>query len=227
MEVEILEQFFFDASADAVAEERAVGHDHRGACRASGGASQLAHDELEEEQGRLGGLRVGGKIALDAFFFLAAERRVGEDDVHAVPVADLGELLAERVAVVDLRGVQTVQQEVHLAEQIGERLGFAAENEVPAESCGRHGLDLSAELVEGFDQETAGAAGRVEHGFAQARVGDDHEVHDRPRACRTRLCRRLRRASPQHGFIECAMGVDLVAAVKWMPVTRLTTSRSR
>ena len=94
---------------------------------AVGSSAQLPHDELQEEQRRLGGLLVLGEVALDALLLLAAEGRVGEDHVHPVLLADLGELEAQGVAGVDLRGVQAVQQQVHLAEQVGQRLGLAAE----------------------------------------------------------------------------------------------------
>ena len=88
---------------------------------------QLAHDELQEEQRRLGGLPVLGEVALNALLLLAAEGRIGEDHVHAVLLADLGELEAQGVARVDLRRVEAVQQQVHLAEQVRERLRLAAE----------------------------------------------------------------------------------------------------
>ena len=138
MQVELLEQLLLDAGADAVAEQRAVGHDHAAApARLAGGAAQLAHDELQEQQRRLGGLLVLGEVALDAALLLAAEGRVGQDHVHPVLVADLGEREAQAVAGVDLRGLQAVQQQVHLAEQVGQRLGLAAEDALaPAASCG-------------------------------------------------------------------------------------------
>jgi hypothetical protein len=96
--------------ADAIAEEGAVGHDDGGATAGAGlavarrGAEtpQLAHDELEEEQGGFGGLLVFGEVAQDAALLLAAEGRVGEDHVHAVLVADLAELEAEAVLRVSL-----------------------------------------------------------------------------------------------------------------------------
>ena len=130
VEVELLEQLLLDAGADAVAEEGAVGDDDGGAgrpARRRRPAVQLAHDELQEEQRRLGGLLVLGEVALDALLLLAAEGRIGEDHVHPVLLADLGQLEAQGVARVDLRGVEAVQEQVHLAEQIGQRLRLAAE----------------------------------------------------------------------------------------------------
>ena len=96
--------------------KRAVGHDDGGAgvgfgpgltrqmppdtaqCRRAGAAAQFAHDQLQEEQRGFGGLLVFREIALDALFLFAAEGRVGEDHVHAVALADVGELEAEGVA---------------------------------------------------------------------------------------------------------------------------------
>ncbi len=68
-----------------------------------------------------------GEIALDAFLFLAAERGVGEDDVDPVLLANVGKLVAEGVAGVNLGGIEAVQEEVHLAEEVRQRLGLAAE----------------------------------------------------------------------------------------------------
>ena len=176
-------------------------------------AFQLAHDELKEEQGGFGGLLVFGEVALDALFLLAAEGRVGEDDVHAVLFADLGQLVAQGVAGVDLRGVEPVQKQVHLAEQVGQGLGLAAEDGALLQNLAvGHGLDLFAEMVEGLDQEAAGAGGRVEHGLAQARVGDGHhEAHDRPRGVELARVAGGVAHLAQHGFVECAQGVQLVA----------------
>jgi hypothetical protein len=88
---------------------------------------QPAHDELQEEEGGLGNLTVFGEVALDAFLFLASERWVGENDVDAFLFADFGELETERAPGIDLRRVEAVQQEVHLAEQIRQGLRLAAE----------------------------------------------------------------------------------------------------
>jgi hypothetical protein len=39
-------------------------------------AAQLAHDELKEQERGFGGLPILWKVALDAFLFLASERRI-------------------------------------------------------------------------------------------------------------------------------------------------------
>ena len=156
---------------------------------------------------------VFGEVALDAFLLLAAEGRVGEDDVHAVALADVGELEAEGVAGVNLRGVEAVQEQVHLAEQIRQRLGFAAEERAfLQEAAVGDGFDLLGQVVVGFDEEAAGAAGGVEHGFAQARIGDgDHEADDGARGVELAGIAGGIAHLAEHGFVEGAEGVQLVA----------------
>jgi hypothetical protein len=100
MQVKIFEQVFLDAGADAVTEEDAVGR-HHGGPAGFGLAPEFAHDELEEEEGRFGGLHIIGKIAQDAPIFFAAEGGIGEDDIHPVLVADFFEGDGDGVAVVD------------------------------------------------------------------------------------------------------------------------------
>jgi hypothetical protein len=65
---------------------------------------------------------------LYALLFLAANRRIGQGDIDAVLFADLRELEAERILGVNMWGIETVQQQVHLAKEIGERLGLAPED---------------------------------------------------------------------------------------------------
>jgi len=98
------------------------------------------------------------------------EGRIGEDHVHPVAVADLVEWKTQAVFRIDLRRFETVQEQVHLAEEVGKRFGLAAEyglflKHPPV----LHGLDLFAQVVERLHQETAGAASRVKDRLAEAR----------------------------------------------------------
>jgi hypothetical protein len=79
---------------------------------------------LQEQQRGFRRLHVGREVGLDAGFFLAAEGRVGEDHVHPLAVADLGDAPLQCVAVGDLRRFQAVQQQVHLRQHVGQRLGL-------------------------------------------------------------------------------------------------------
>ena len=84
------------------------------------------------------------------------------------------ELDAQAVAGVDLRRVQAVQQQVHLAEQVRQRLGLAAEDASRLERARGPAtvLHCFSQVLERFDEEAAGAARRVEHRFAEPRIDD-------------------------------------------------------
>ena len=80
VEVALLHQVLFEPRLHAFAEERPVRQHHGGAAL----RLQEADDERQKEVGRLAGLEVLGKVALDAVFLTAAEGRIGENNVHAV-----------------------------------------------------------------------------------------------------------------------------------------------
>src|SRR5262249_33735814 len=101
VKIKIFEQFFFDASADAVAEKGTVGHDDGGPARFRR-PLELSHNKLKEKQSGFGGLLVFGKIAKDTALFLAAEGRVGHDDIDPVFVADLSQRKAQAVQRINL-----------------------------------------------------------------------------------------------------------------------------
>ena len=113
MQVELLEQLLLDAGAHAVAEQRAVWYDH-GSTACLRHASQLSHDELEEEQRGLACLLVLEEVAQDASLFLTAERRIGQDHIYPFARSDLGDLHGQRVGIGDAGVLQAVEQQVHL-----------------------------------------------------------------------------------------------------------------
>ena len=66
--------------------------------------------------------------------------------------------------------LKAVQEEVHLAEQIRQRLGLDAEERLALKAAVvLSRLALLLEVLEGFDEEAAGACGRIEDGLAEAR----------------------------------------------------------
>ena len=91
-------------------------------------APNLAHDQLKKEQRRLRRLFVAREIGENTAFFFAAERRIGEDDIDAIFLADLGYLNCKRIVRTDLRRFQAVQRQIHLREQIRKRFRFATED---------------------------------------------------------------------------------------------------
>ena len=182
-----------------------------GRCRL---AVQLAHDELQEQQRGLGGLPVLREVALDALLLLAAKGRVGEDHIHPVLLADLGELEAQGVAGVDVRRIEAVQQQVHLAEQIGQGLRLAPEQRPLLQApCGRpRSSPAWLRWLNASTRNPPVPAGRVEHGLAQPRVGDlDHEPHHRARGVELAGIARGIAHLAQHGFVQRPQSVQLVA----------------
>src|SRR5438105_927551 len=107
-----------DACAHTICKQHTVGHDDP----ASSSVFELTNHELEEEPCSLGGLLVGRKVGLNALLFLATKGRVGEDDLDALALGDLGDRPRERVASSDVGFADFVENEVHHPEQVGQWL---------------------------------------------------------------------------------------------------------
>ncbi len=151
-------------------------------------ALQALDEVLEEQEGGLAG--ADGEVLLDLLALLAAEGRVGEDDVEAVPLLNVGQVLRQGVGVEDVGGLQAVQDQVHDRDHVGQGLLLLA-----VEGAGLEGLQVlggerarALQVVEGLAQEARGTAGPVVDGLAD--LGVDH---------------------PDHGADEGARGVVLAA----------------
>ena len=190
VQVEFLQQFFFDAGADAIAEEDAVGDNHAAPAgfETAHRPPQLAHNELQEKQRRLRRLLVLGEIAQDAALFFAPKGRVGHDHVHAVLVAHFPQRFIEGIVRSDLRIFKAMEQQIHLAEQIRQRLGLDAVQRLALELLKLLGLlALWLQMLERLNQKAARAGSGVEDRFTQARVNHrDDKLDQRRAACRTR-----------------------------------------
>ena len=75
-----------------------------------------------------------------------------------------------------------MEQQIHLGQQIGERLGFAAPDAFLLQSAPLfHTPALSLEVIKCLHQKAAGAAGRVQDGLSQLGIGNrHHELDYRP-----------------------------------------------
>jgi hypothetical protein len=142
--------------------------------------AQLADEVLEEEVGGLA--RLDGEVLLHLLALAPAEGRIGEDDVVAVPLLDVHHVLGERVGVADAGRLDPVQDHVHDAEDVGERLlllpveGPALER-VPF----RGGEVVAAQVLPGLAEEARRAAGAVVDRLADLRIDDlDHGADERP-----------------------------------------------
>jgi hypothetical protein len=127
VEIEFLEQFFFDSRTDTVAEQCSVRHNHGGSTWFRG-APNFSHYQLKKQQRGFRGSFIAWKVRENAALFFTAEWRIGEDDVDAILLADLGDAHGDRIVRTDLRRFESVQQQIHLREQIRQWFRFAAKN---------------------------------------------------------------------------------------------------
>ena len=109
VEVELFEQPFFDAGADAIAKESSVGHNDGSTPRFAVvffRPFEQAHVELEKQKRRFRGLKIIGKIRFDTSLFLTSERGIGENDIHSVFVPDFLNFDIQRVVIGNMRVFQ-------------------------------------------------------------------------------------------------------------------------
>ena len=146
---------------------------------AAAGLEQL-HEQHEEQIGGFAGAELGREVGFDAVFFHAAERRIGDDDIHALLRAPVAQRARQRVVVPHVGGdVDAVQQQVGHAQHMRQVLLLDAGEAVLDVALVGFGLGLLAQVFDGTGEEAAGAAGRVEDGFAELRVDlFDDELRD-------------------------------------------------
>ena len=109
-----------------------------------------------------------------------------------------------------------MQNEIHLSQQIRQRLGFAAKNALSLKNVTV--LDRPAlllQMLERLDEKAASAAGRIENDFAELGIDDFyHEAYYRTRRVEfARIAGGITHLF-QHGLVEMTEGVDLVTAGK-------------
>jgi hypothetical protein len=106
---------------------------------------------LEEQEGRLAG--ADREVLLHFLSLLAAERRVRQHNVIAVPLLDVGKVFRQGVRVENIRGLDAVQDHVHDRNHVGERFLFLAVKSVllkDAVLCGGALGVRCPEVVVGF-----------------------------------------------------------------------------
>lgn len=106
-----------------------------------------------------------------------------------------------------------MEEQIHLRQEVGHRLGFAAQDGFLLQGAVVfHAAALGLEMVKGFDQEAAGAAGGVQDGLSQAGVGNrHHEPHHGPGGVELAGIARRVPHLPEHGLIQMPEGVDFIA----------------
>ena len=134
----------------------------------------------EQESGLAGADR---EILLHLLALAAAERRVGEDDVHPVLVLDVGQVLGQRVGVDDVGRFDAVQDHVHDRDHVGQRLLFLAVEAALLQRLEVGGGERAAfQVVEGFAKKAGRPAGAVVNALADAGLNHpDHRPDQRAR----------------------------------------------
>ena len=143
------------------------------------GLSKLDHEDDKEVGGfpAAEGLR---EVRLHALGDARTERRIGEDDVHLLLRADGVVFGLKAVAVVLVRHVHAVKDEIGEAEDVGDGLVFPAGDGFLEDGFVVEGADfLFADEINGGAEEAAGAGGGVEDLVPQLRRGHlRHELGD-------------------------------------------------
>ncbi len=131
---------------------------------------------LEKEVGGLAS--ADGEILLHFLAFLAAEGRIGLDDVVPVFFLNVGEVFGERVGVNYVRRIDAVQYHVHNADNVGEGLLFLAVECTGLEEAilrdGSIGIGF-LHVVERLAVEARRAEGAIVDAFAEFRL---HDLND-------------------------------------------------
>ena len=174
VEVEVLDKLLLDPRRDAVAEERAVRHDDPGTAaglrswpgrrslRMMSWRNSSAVSDVCLSSGKLRWMPFSSSPPNGGLVTITSTR-------SRSPISLMRN--AERVARVDLRRLEPVQEQVHLAEQVRQRLRLDPVERRPLEA-----LELLDRLRERpdvlvrLDQEAAGPAAGIEHDLAELRV---------------------------------------------------------
>ncbi len=96
-----------------IGEERVLDDNRR-----SSAHLQLGDEVFKEQERRLA--RPDGEVLLIRLVHARPERRICENNVDAVALREIGDLLRKRIAVDDVRGLEPVQDAVHLRRNVRE-----------------------------------------------------------------------------------------------------------
>ena len=219
MEVAVLQELLLDARLHSLSEERPIGEDQSAAPT----GFEQGHHEDEEQVGRLPCAERLGEVVLDAVLFHAAERRVGDDQIHAVLRAVVAERPGQRVVVPDVRRhLDAVEDHVRHTQEVRHRLLLNAEDARLEQGFVLRALHvLLPHVFDSAGEEAAGAARRIEHLLRELRVDliDDELRDGTRRVVLARIPRALEVGEnllvdvPELVTVGSAVEVDLVELV--------------
>ena len=158
MEIELGQQLFLDRHFGIIcAEQEAV--------RQKDGAPavlfQPIHDDRHKEVCGFAAAEISREILLHALFFVAAVRRIHQNDIEAVALLVLTHILFQAVAVDDARVVDVVEQHIRGAQKERQCLLFDTVNGVAVNCSVLDALHLGVQHLQRRGKEAAGTAGKV------------------------------------------------------------------
>ena len=207
MQVKTLKQCFFYTGSNPIGKQGAVRHHHCSATTgltALPGSLEFAHNKLQKQQGGFRCLHVFGEISANTFFFLATKRRIGENCIYPVLVADFAQGEAQGVAGINARVFQTMKQQIHLYQQVGQGLGLTAIDTAVLQGFAVFdGFALLLQVAVCLHQKAASTTCGVKNDFSQSGVHNLHHKAYYGAWCveLTGVTRRIAHLS-QHGFVE-------------------------
>lgn len=108
-------------------------------------------------------LPIRWEVALDAFLFLAAERRVRHDHVNAVSITDLAHPEAKGIERIDLGRLDAVKEKIHLTQQERQWLRLNPDERLSLKAFELlHRLALRLQMLVRLDQEATRSSGWIE-----------------------------------------------------------------
>ena len=122
VQIEILQQFFFQGGLDPFAKQKTIRQDHGSA--ACIGFEQV-HDQGHEQISRFAGLVTGQKVFLNAIFFHAPKGRVGDNNIHPVFDSIVTKGTGQSIIMADAyRHINIVQHHVGYSQHVWQGLFF-------------------------------------------------------------------------------------------------------
>ena len=137
---------------------------------------QPIHDDRHKEVSGFAAAKVSREILLHALFFIAAVRRIHQNDIEAVTLLVFPNILFQAVAMDDARVVDVVEQHIRGTQKERQRLLFDAVDGVAVNRSVLDALHLGIQHLQRRGKEAAGAAGKVRNRLTE--LGLDHLYHE-------------------------------------------------
>ena len=121
MQIKLLQQFLLQRNLGIVqAEQETIGQNHSSTTI----LFQTVHDNRHEEVSRFRRCQIGGEVILNMRLFVTTIGRVHQDHIKLVIFGVVENITDQGIIMEDFRIIQTMQQHIGNAENVGELLFF-------------------------------------------------------------------------------------------------------